>query len=108
MLDKDDFDSFHKLIAEPMQKAMEAQERLMEEKLTGLGRSVDIIRNEQTAQLKHCQKTTREMLDFKAGTTIKVQNLEKETGRQEKRAWAIILAVITLGISVVVAKVFKL
>jgi len=108
MLDKEDFDSLHKLIAEPMQAAMKAQSDLLDEKLQSIGRSVDTVREEQTTQMKHCQKMTREMLDFKVGTTIKVANLEKDSAKKDKRSWAIILGVITLGLSYIIPKLFKL
>lgn len=108
MLEKEDLDSIHNLIAEPMQAAMEAQKELLEEKLQSIGRSVDSIRDDQTTQVKHCQKMTREMLDFKIGASLKVQNLEKDAAKKDKRTWAIILLVVTLGLSQVVRWVFKL
>lgn len=108
MLEKEDLDSIDRLIAQPMQKAMEAQEKLLDTKLQSIGRSVDTIRTDQTTQVKHCQRMTREMLDFKTGTTIKVQNLEDDSKKKDKRTWAIILMVMTLGLSQIVKWVFKL
>jgi CHASE3 domain sensor protein len=108
MLEPQDLDSIDKLIAQPMQKAMEAQKELLNTKLQSIGRSVDSIREDQTAQVKHCQKMTREMTDFKTGTTLKVDALEKDSAKKDKKTWAIILAVFTLGLSIVVKWVFKL
>lgn len=108
MLNKEDLDSIHKLIAIPMQAAMEAQKELLNEKLEGLGRSVDTIRQDQTSQIKHCQKTTREMTDFKTGAEIKIQNLFEDSKKKDKRTWAIILAIVTLGLSELARRIFHL
>jgi len=108
MLEKEDLDSIKDLIATPMTEAMRAQKELFDEKLTSLGRSIDTVRKDQETQIKHCQKTTREMLDFKTGTSLRVQALEKDATKKDKRTWAVILAVVTLGMSVIVKWVFKL
>jgi len=110
MLEPNDLKAISDLIAQPLKQSLDnslrEQEKLINEKMIGIGRSIDSIRKSNEEQTKQYQKTTRELLDFKAGQTIKVQTLEDEKKRTDKRLWAIILAVITLGISKLVEKVF--
>jgi len=110
MLEPNDLKAINELIAQPLKQfldnSLKEQEKLIDEKMKSIGRSLDSIRTNNEEQTKQYQKTTRELLDFKAGQTVKVQAIEDERKKTDRRIWVIILSIITLGISKIVEKLW--